>query len=200
MEILDRKVLAEVKRAFVAMPAGADPSMGAGPVAGGGMLTQAQASPMGGTPQVDPAAAGGMPIDPNTGAPMDMGTMGGGAPMDPAAMGGGGGMPVDPNTGMPVDPAAMGAMPAEGMPPEGEGAPVEGEEVPPPTGQLVMSPAEFIAILTACQGGAAGKLGKSGGSGGGKADTNSKLDQILQALGGQPAPAPQPEQSPQPQQ
>jgi len=177
MEKLDLKALAEVKRAFVAMPAGADPSMGAGPVAGGGMMTQAQASPMGGTPQMDPAAAGGDPAA-------------GGMPMDPAAMGGA------PGGAPPMDPAAMGGMP----PPDAGGAPAPAPEeappedagaVPPPTGQMVLSPAEFIAILQACQGGAAGKMGKSGG----KAGTEAKLDHIIGKLGGQPpAPAEQPAQ------
>lgn len=59
---------------------------------------------------VDPAAAGGAPMDPAAaGMPMDPAAMG--APMDPAAAG----MPVDPAAMDPaaMDPAAMGA-PAEG--------------------------------------------------------------------------------------
>ena len=48
MEKLDRSLLTNVKQAFVAMPGGSDPAAGPGPVAGGGMMTQAQAAPMGG--------------------------------------------------------------------------------------------------------------------------------------------------------
>jgi hypothetical protein len=98
---LDRELLDSVKEAFVAMPAGADPSLGAGPVAGGGMLTQAQAAPMGGTPPMDPAMMGGAP-------PMDPAMMGGALPMDPAMMGGG-----MPPAGGELPPEAMGALPPE---------------------------------------------------------------------------------------
>jgi len=98
---LDQELLDSVKQAFVAMPAGADPSLGAGPVAGGGLLTQAQAAPMGGTPPMDPAMMGGA-------APMDPAAMGGMPPMDPAAMGG---MP--PAGGGELPPEAMGALPPE---------------------------------------------------------------------------------------
>ena len=85
MEKLDRELLQQVKEAFVPMPKGAMP---APPVAGAGMMTQAQVSPMG--PPPDMGMGGGVP-------------MGGGAPMA------GGGIP-------PVDPAMMGAggMPPEG--------------------------------------------------------------------------------------
>ena len=96
---LNSELLSQVKRAFVSMPAGSDPATGAGPVAGGGLMTQAQAAPMGAP--MDPAAAGGgamPPIDPTAGGggampPMDPAAAGGGAmpPMDPAAAGGGGG-------------------------------------------------------------------------------------------------------------
>jgi len=82
---LDLNLLNSVKKAFVAMPAGADPSLGAGPVVGGGVLSQAQAAPMGGTPPMDPAAMGGMP-------PVDPAAMGG-LPPELAALAGGGEMP-----------------------------------------------------------------------------------------------------------
>ena len=80
MEKLDRSLLRDVKRAFVAMPSGADPA------AMGGMMPQAQAAPMGGAP-MDPSMGGMPPMDPSMGgAPMDP-SMGGMPPMDPAAMG-----------------------------------------------------------------------------------------------------------------
>jgi hypothetical protein len=175
MEKLNRKLLTNVKQAFVAMPAGADPMAGAGPVAGGGMMTQAQAAPMGG----DPAAMGGMPMDPAM--------MGGAPPMDPAAMGG------DPAAmgGAPMDPAAMGGMPP--MDPAmmgGDPAAMGGE---PPPGQITMSAQEFTEILqtlVGAVGGAKPKVSKSseGGDAGGDAGAagggvEGKLDTIIGALG-----------------
>ena len=178
MEKLDHAMLSQVKKGFVAMPGGADPSMGAGPVAGGGMMTQAQASPMGGTPQMDPSMGGGMPPggDPSMGGgqpPMDPSMMGAAPGGDPNA----GGMPPggDPNAGMPPAPPADA----------GAGA--------APSGQIVLTPDEFIAIIQVLQGGGGGGAGKApGAKGGGKAGTDAKLDQILQALGGG-----QPQQPPQ---
>jgi hypothetical protein len=170
MEKLNTDLLKSVKSAFVAMPGGADPSLGAGPVAGGGLMTQAQAAPMGGTPPMDPAMMGGAP-------PMDPAMMGGAPPMDPAMMGG--------------DPAMMGGAPpmdpamAGGAPPEGDMA--------APAGMIQLSPQEFTDILTALltaavdgkavAGGAVGGGGapKAAGNGGGTAE---KLDQIISMLGG----------------
>jgi len=95
---LDSDLLSEVKQAFVQMPAGAG---GPGPVAGGGMMTQAQAGPMGAP------MAGAPPMGPPPGGdPM----MGGAPPMDPMM----GGAP--PPGG---DPMMGGAPPPEGeLPPE----------------------------------------------------------------------------------
>lgn len=78
-----------------------------------------------------PGMGGGMPIDPNTGMPMDPAMMQG---MPPPGMGGG--MPVDPNTGMPMDPAMMQGM-MQGMPPPGMGG---GIPIDPNTG-MPMDPA-----------------------------------------------------------
>ena len=164
---LDRDLLTEVKRGFVSMPQGADPSIGAGPVAGGGMLTQGQASPMGGTPQMDPSMAGGMPpTDPS---------MGGAPPTDPSM---GGMPPTDPSMGgmSPTDPSAGGGAP----PDAGAGAPMPG-------GQIVMSTQDLIQLIQALQSGGAKApkakpAGDAGAAGGG--DTNSKLDQIISILGG----------------
>ena len=162
MEKLNRELLTNVKKAFVAMPAGADPAAGAGPVAGGGMMSQAQAAPMGG----DPAAMGGMPMDPAMmgGDPAAMGGM----PMDPAAMG-----------GMPMDPAMLGGDPA-----------AMGEPAP---GQITMSAQEFTEILQTLVGAVAGakpKVSKSseGADAGGDAGAvgggmEAKLDTIIGALG-----------------
>jgi hypothetical protein len=168
---LDRGLLETVKRGFVTMPAGADPSMGAGPVAGGGMLTQAQAAPMGGTPQMDPAMMGG----------------------DPAAMGG---MPPDAGAGMPPADAGAGMPPADpaaagGMPPDaGAGAPPPdaGAGMPPPSGQIVMSVQDLITLIQAVQtGGAKVPKAKPAGdaaAGGGGGGSDAKLDQIISLLGG----------------
>jgi hypothetical protein len=79
-------------------------------------------------PPMDPAMAGGMPMDPAMmgmppAPPMDP-AMAGGAPMppvDPAT-----GMPIDPATGMPMDPAMMGMPPAPPMDPAMAGG------MPPP--------------------------------------------------------------------
>ena len=164
-ETLDYSLLKSVKQAFVAMPGG-EP----GPVAGGGMMTQAQAAPMG-----DPAAMGG-------GAPMDPAMAGG----DPAAMGG--------------DPAAMGGAPMDpamgGMPPELAGL-MEGGGG---EGQVSMSSAEFtdllVTLITTLGGGKAPKpKAEAGGEGGaapaadaGGAGVEGKLDQVIALLGGgQPA-------------
>jgi hypothetical protein len=182
-ETLDRSLLQSVKKAFVAMPAG---SGGPGPVAGGGMLTQAQAAPMGG----DPAAAGGAP-------PMDPAMAGGGMPMDPAAMG-----------GMPPggDPAAMGGDPAAGgMPPidpamlaslmgGGAGGAPAPAQAP---GMITLSVQDLIALMQS--GGSKPKAkaeGAGGAAGAGGGDMGAKLDQIISLLGGNmtggaaPAPAP----------
>ena len=176
-ERLNRELLDMVKRGFVAMPQGADPSLGAGPVAGGGMLTQAQAAPMGGTPPMDPAAMGA-PVDPATGMPMDPAAMGGMPPPgDPAA----GGMP-------PGDPAAMGAPadPAAGaMPPP--------DAMPPPMGQIILTPEEFINVIAAITGGKVSGGGAEGAPGAakpksGKANLEAKIDQLLQMMGGAGAP------------
>ena len=159
---LDRNLLNAVKKAFVAMPSGQ-------PAAGAGMMTQAQASPMGGTPQMDPAMMGGDPAAMG-GAPMDPAMAGGdpaamgGAPMDPAAAGGA--MP-------PMDPAMMGG-----------GA---------PAGQVTMSVQELIQLLQAMQG-MGGKVSKpkadaNGGAAGGNggndiAALNAKIDQLMTVIGG----------------
>lgn len=74
-------------------------------------------APQGSMPPIDPAMAGGAPMDPAAmgGAPpMDPAMMGGGAPMDPAMAGGA--PPMDPAAmgGMPpVDPAMMGGAPMD---------------------------------------------------------------------------------------
>lgn len=71
-----RKKLGEMTAQEVSQDAGMAPGgQGASPGAGG----------------QDPAAQGGMPVDPQTGMPIDPAT----------------GMPVDPATGMPMDPAAQ---------------------------------------------------------------------------------------------
>ena len=180
MITLDRKLMTLVKRGFVSMPQGSDPSMGSGPVAGGGMLTQAQASPMGGTPQggmPDPSmmqggGAGGPPMDPSMmqgGAPMDPSMAQGGAPMDPSMQGGGAPAPI------PADMAAM----------------------TPPGGSIIqLTPADFIMIIQAIQGGAgaAQKASKPKGAG-----VESKVDQILGMMGAPQQPAQAPAQGQQPQ-
>ena len=167
-ETLNYDLLTAVKQAFVAMPGG-----NPGPVAGGGMLTQAQAAPMG-----DPAAMGGAPMDPAMGgAPMDP-AMAGGAPMDPAMAGG--------------DPAAMG-----GMPPELAGLMEGGGS----EGQVSMSSAEFtdllVTLITTLGGGKAPKPKASGGEEGAPAAASgegsgveAKLDQVITLLGGGAAPQP----------
>ena len=76
-------------------------------------------APQGSMPPMDPAMAGGAPMDPAAmgGAmpPADPSMMGGGAPMDPAMAGGA--PPMDPaamgGAMPPMDPAAMGGMPAD---------------------------------------------------------------------------------------
>ena len=160
---LDRSLLEEVKKAFVSMPGGSDPSMGAGPVAGGGMLTQAQASPMGGTPPMDPSMMGGAPMDPS---------MGGGAPMDPSMMGGAGGMPPDASGGMP--PPDAGAM-------------------PPPQSQITMSVPDLISLIQALSPGGAkvktpktegGGAAPAAGGGGNTSGLEAKIDQLTQMLAG----------------
>lgn len=175
MITLDRKMLDMVKRGFVSMPPGSDPSMGAGPVAGGGMLTQAQASPMGGTPQ-------GAPVDPS---------MAGGAPMDPSMMGGTG-APVDPSMagGTPVDPSmAAVAAPAP--------TPADMAAMTPPGGSIIqLTPADFIMIIQAVQGGGNGgaKASKPKGAG-----VEAKVDQILGMMGAPQQPSQPPAQGGQPQ-
>lgn len=175
---LDRKMMDLVKRGFVSMPQGSDPSMGSGPVAGGGMLTQAQASPMGGTPQgapMDPAMAGGDP------------SMMGGAPMDPAMAGG------DPSMmgGAPVDPSMAGGAPAP--------TPADLAAMSPPNSSIIqLTPADFIMIIQAIQGGAGGgqKVAKPKGAG-----VEAKVDHIIGLMGGQqPQPQGQPAPQGQPQQ
>ena len=187
MEKLDHAMLSQVKKGFVAMPGGADQSMGAGPVAGGGMLTQAQASPMGGTPQ--------------GGAPMDPSMAGGQPPMDPSMMGGdpsmqGGQPPMDPAMmgGAPMDPSMMGgAAPAPAPDPAAAGGGAPSVDA---GGQITLSPSEFIAIIQAIGPGSAGAKPKTPKAGGGDAaggqsqpqqagsGVEAKLDQLIQMLGG----------------
>ena len=189
---LDLNLLQEVKRAFVPMPGGQPPPMDPAQMQGaGGMPPQGPPQgPMGGAP-------GGMPPGPAGGMPPG-GAPGGMPPMDPSMMGGGqpGGMPPggDPSMGAgapPPDPNAAGGQP-----------PPDASMVPPPVGQISLSPDEFIRILGAMQGGSAGKLSKNkpptagGGDAsapaqGGGDQSSQKLDQILQLLqgamgGGQP--------------
>lgn len=189
MIMLDRKTLDMVKRGFVSMPPGSDPSMGAGPVAGGGMLTQAQASPMGGTPQ--------------GGAPMDPSMMGGGAPMDPSMAGGG--APTDPSMqgGAPMDPSMAGGAPVDPNAASGQ-APIPADMAamtPPGSSIIQLTPADFIMIIQAVQGGGANggaKTAKPKGAG-----VEAKVDQILGMMGGapqQPAQAPAQGGQPPPQQ
>ena len=177
---LDHELMALVKEGFVSMPGGADPAAGPGPVAGGGMLTQAQAAPMGGggmPPGMDPAmmagAPGGMPPG------MDPAAMGAAPPMDPAAMAGGGGMPLDPSMqGMPpmppMDPAAMGGDPAAG-----------GMEAAP--GNVTMSFAEFKEYTQMLLGAGAGKA-KAEAAPAAAGPVNSgleqKLDQLITVMSG----------------
>lgn len=183
---LNRSLLEEVKRAFVSMPAGADPSMGSGPVAGGGMLTQAQASPMGGTPPMDPSMGGGAPMDPS---------MGGGAPMDPSMMGGA--------SGAPMDPSMMGGAPA-GDPNAGGGAPMDpsmmggdmGAAPAAPQSQITMTVPDLISLIQALGvgGGAKPKTPKAEGGaapagGGNTSGLESKIDQLTQMLAGLGGPA-----------
>ena len=176
---LDRSLLEEVKRAFVSMPAGADPSMGAGPVAGGGMLTQAQASPMGGTPPMDPSMGGGAPMDPSM-MGGDPNAGGGGAGMDPSMMGGAGGAPAgDPSMGggAPMDPSMMGGDPSMGA-------------AAAPQSQITMTVPDLISLIQALGvgGGAKPKTPKaeSGAApaGGNTSGLESKIDQLTQMLAG----------------
>ena len=172
---LDRSLLEEVKKAFVSMPGGSDPSMGAGPVAGGGMLTQAQASPMGGTPPMDPSMMGGA----GGGAPMDPSMAGGGAPMDPSMMGGAGGPPPDAGGGMP--PADAGAMPPDAS------------AMPPPQSQITMSVPDLISLIQALGPSGAkvktpktegGGAAPAAGGGGNTSGLEAKIDQLTQMLAG----------------
>ena len=170
---LDRDLLKTVKQGFVSMPAGSADSAGPGPVAGGGMLTQAQAAPMGAAP-MDPAMMGG-------GAPMDPAMMGG----DPAAMGA---PPMDPAmAGMPPADPNAGAAPAD--PGAGAPPPDAGAGMPAPSGQIVMSTQDLIQLIQALQSGGGAKPkakpaggGEGGGGAGGGSD--AKLDQIINLLGG----------------
>ena len=68
---LNKDLLGQVKKAFQAMPGGADP------VAGAGMMTDAMGAPMGGGMPGEPMPPEGMPMDP---------AMGGMPPMDPGMM------------------------------------------------------------------------------------------------------------------
>ena len=172
--VLDNESLMEVKRGFVPMPGGQTE-----PVAGAGMMTAAQAAPMGGMPAGGDPAMGGMPMDPAAmgGMPPGGDPAMGGMPMDPAAMG-----------GMPMDPAAMG----------GEMAPADGQ-VSMPFSQLL----ELIAVLT---GGSVEKAKAAGGEEGGgetaegkpkKLSTGAMVAQLYensmgQSAGGAPAPVPAP--------
>ena len=142
------------KKAFVPMPGGQ-----AEPVAGAGMMTAAQAAPMG----MDPAMAGGAP-------PMDP-SMGGAPPMDPMAMLGGdpmaalGGAMPEGNITMSISEfiALIGAIKGDGGGGEAkiEGAPgAEGEKKPKATGTA----AKLDQILAAVSGGgAAGAMPPPGG-------------------------------------
>jgi len=180
---LNHDLLAQVKRAFVAMPGGSDPMAGPGPVAGGGMLSQAQAAPMG----ADPAAMGGAPMDPAMmgGDPAAMG----GAPMDPAAMGG---APMDPAM-MGGDPAAMGAAPGGMVTMSSQEfkdlmvtmiSMLSGGKAP--KAEKAKSP-DAGGDPAAAAGGAAPAAPAGGESGGG---SDAKLDQIIQLLSAPPAGAP----------
>lgn len=182
-ERLDRSLLNMVKRGFVDMSNGAGP----GPVAGGGMLTQAQAAPMGppgGDPSQMGAPAGGQPMDP---------TMMGGDPAmmggDPAAMGG---APVDPSqmSGAPADSGGGDPNAAGGIPPEIMDAltQAQGAGSAPAASQIQMTVPDLISLIQALQAGGTSKpkakpAGDAGGASAGSS-TDAKLDQILQALGG----------------
>jgi hypothetical protein len=184
---LNRNLLDQVKKAFVSMPQGG----GQGPVAGGGMLTQAQAAPMG-----DPSQAGG---DPNA-----MAAQGGGVPMDPSMMGGdpaaGGGVPMDPSMMGGIDPSMLGGA-------GGAAGAADAASIPtPPTGQIMLSPDEFIKSIQALgspsgkskpkagagspdAGASQGQPAPASGNGGGGGSTSAlegKLDQLLQLLSGAP--------------
>ena len=206
MNTLNWKLLSEVKQAFMAMPGGE-------PAAGGGMMTQAQAAPMGGTPQMDPAMAGGDPAAMGA-PPMDPAMAAGGAPMDPSMMGGDpaamGGAPMDPAMagGAGGDPAAAGAPP---MDPAAMAPPA------PAGGQISMSVPEFTQLLQTlmASGGKPAKAPKTGGEAGASgaqggndmAGVNQKLDQLISIIGGAmpsgtsaPAPGGAPAPAPAPQQ
>ena len=212
MNTLNWKLLSEVKSAFMAMPGGE-------PAAGGGMMTQAQAAPMGGTPQMDPSMAGGDPAAMGA-PPMDPAMAAGGAPMDPAMAGG------DP-AAMGMDPAAMGGAPMDpamaggaGGDPAAAGAPpMDPAAMAPPApagGQITMTVPEFTQLLQTlmASGGkpakapkAAGEGGAAAGGGGDMAGVNQKLDQLITIIGGAmpsgtsaPAPGGAPAPAPAPQQ
>jgi hypothetical protein len=169
MEKLDRDLLSQVKRGFVQMPAEAGP----GPVAGGGILTQAQAAPMGGDPSQQGAPAGGMPMDPSMagGAPIGPNMAGGAPAADPSQMSG---APADVGGGGGIPPELMAALSGAGA---GGGS---------STSQITMTVPDLIQLIQALQAGGGSKpkskpAGESGGAAGG---SDAKLDQILQILGG----------------
>ena len=165
---LNLDLLEEVKKAFVPMPGGQ-----AEPVAGAGMMTAAQAAPMGPPPgaPMDPAM-GGAPMDPAAmgGAPMDPAAMGGMPPMDPAAMGG---MP-------PMDPAAMGMDPAML-------AQAVGGEAGPSDGTITMPVSQLLELIAVLTGGQVAKANSEGSGEGGEMGAKPKKpssNQMLQEIHG----------------
>jgi hypothetical protein len=183
---LDMELLKLVKQGFVPMPGGQTE-----PVAGASPMTAAMGAPMGD----DPAAMGGMPMNPaamGTGGgmpPMDPAAMGGGMPMDPAAMGAGGGAPP------PMDPAAMGGMP---MDPAAMAGAMGGSMTP--DGNISMPVSQLIQLITVLRGADVeqaknkGAGGEGGAGAGGEAkpkkpNSSQLLQEIHAAVTGQPAPA-----------
>lgn len=164
MHKLNRELLAQVKAAFVPMPGGMSE-----PVAGASPMTAAMGAPMGLDAPVDPNSVAGTPT------------------VDPAMMGG------DPMAGMPADPNAMPADPnaAPVDPNAAAGAPpVDPMAGMPPTGQIILTPTEFIQIIAAIKGEASAAAPAPGAPAEAKpkSGTAAKLDEILMHLkGGQPA-------------
>ena len=207
---LNVELLESVKRAFIPIPGGTDPSTG-GPPGG----ADPNAMPPQGMPPGDPSMGGGMP--PGGAPPMDpsMGGMppGGAPPMDPSM---GGGMPPggDPNAGgaPPMDPAAGGDPTAQlasaGIDPAMMGGGGGGTISISEQGLL-----QLISLLTG-KGGPSGdpamggaEKGTEGGAAGGGAPKPKKAstDDIMNALnnltsqlggGGAAPPAPAPAADP----
>jgi len=159
------KIASIRKKAFTPgsqMAGGGMPPPPMDPAAGGAPMDPAM---MGGAPPMDPAMAGMPPADPSMAGGMDMA---GGAP------------PVDPATGMPMDPAAMGGTPV----------PQEDPMMIPIT-ELVVG--DLMAVISEAIGGGAGggeaapeekKEGATESAPTEADDTNSRLDQIIELLGG----------------